>query len=198
MRLEPFTLTGLHVVLEPLSPEHVPALVNAATDDRSTFGFTSVPGDPVAMAAYAAHDTAVPFVQRRVADDRIIGCTRLMNLVWWGDRDLPVEVEIGGTWLSHDAQRTAVNSEAKLLLLDHAFERWQVHRVALCTDARNEGSRRAIARIGASFEGILRRHRPSMGHAVEQGTPRDTAVYSIIDAEWAEVRQRLEDRLRGA
>ena len=205
MRLEPFTLSGVHVALEPLSPEHVPALVSAAASDRSTFGFTGVPDDPVSMAAYvdtlrhdAAHDTVVPFVQRRVTDGHIVGCTRFMNLAWWSGHDLPVEVEIGGTWLAGDAQRTALNSEAKLLLLGHAFDQWHVHRVAICTDARNDRSRRAIERLGASFEGVLRHHRASIGHAVDQNAPRDTAVYSIIDDEWAGVRQRLEDRLRGA
>ena len=202
MRLEPFSLTGLHVSLEPISPEHVPALVEAATTDRATYGFTNVPEDPVTMAAYvdtlrndALHDSAVPFVQRRVGDGRIVGCTRYLNLGWWPGRPTPVEVEIGGTWLSADAQRTPVNSEAKLLLLRQAFDTWGVHRVAICTDARNERSRAAIERLGAQFEGILRRHRASMGTSTPAGTARDSAMYSIIDDEWPEIRDRLEARV---
>ena len=205
MRLEPFTLTGRHVSLEPLSPEHVPALLEAATLDRSTYGFTQVPADAVSMAAYvdtlrhdALHDTAVPFVQRRLADGRIVGCTRYLNVTWWSGTPSPVEVEIGGTWLSGDAQRTPLNSEAKLLLLEQAFDRWGVHRVAICTDARNERSRVAIERLGARFEGILRRHRQVMGGEAPPGTPRDSAMYSIIREEWAEVRTRLESRLAQA
>ena len=186
MRLEPFSLTGLHVALEPLSPEHVPALVDAATTDRASYGFTNVPGDPVSMAAYvdvlrhdALHDTAVPFV----------------NLVWWPGRETPVEVEIGGTWLSSDAQRTPLNSEAKLLLLGQAFDTWHVHRVAICTDARNDRSRAAIERLGAHFEGVLRQHRVSIGHLVPAGTSRDSAMYSIVAEEWPDIRTRLEVRL---
>jgi len=202
MRLEPFSLTGLHVSLEPLSPEHVPALVDAATTDRTSYGFTNVPGDPVSMAAYvdvlrhdALHDTAVPFVQRRVTDGRLVGCTRFLNLVWWPGRETPVEVEIGGTWLSSDAQRTPLNSEAKLLLLGQAFDTWHVHRVAVCTDARNERSRAAIERLGARFEGVLRQHRASIGHLVPAGTSRDSAMYSIVTEEWPDIRARLEVRL---
>lgn len=200
MRIEPFTLTGTHVTLEPIAREHVPALVVAADADRGTFGFTNVPADETAMLSYvdglrqdAANDAAVPFVQR--AGDRVAGCTRFMNLVWWAGHPCPVEVEIGGTWLSADAQRSPVNTEAKLLLLTHAFESWQVHRVAICTDARNERSRAAIERIGATFEGILRRHRQSMGFAVEAGTPRDSALYSVIREEWPAVRDGLRTRL---
>ena len=205
MRLEPFSLTGRHVSLEPMSPEHVPALVDAATTDRTTYGYTNVPGDPVSMAAYvdtlrhdALHDTAVPFVQRRVADGRIVGCTRFMNLAWWHGRHTPVEVEIGGTWLSGDAQRTPLNSEAKLLLLGQAFDEWGVFRVAICTDARNERSRAAIERLGAQFEGVLRRHRASMGTDTPAGTARDSAMYSIIDDEWPAIRDRLQARLQAA
>jgi len=204
MRLEPFTLTGTHVRLVPLSQALAPALLQAATRDRSTFGHTAVPQTPDSMTAYidglladAERDAAVPFAQVRVADGEPVGCTRFMNVVWWGGRDTPVEVEIGGTWLATDAQRSPINTEAKLLLLRHAFEQWGVYRVAICTDARNERSRTAIERIGGRLEGILRNHRPSMGHLVTVGTPRDTAAYSIIDSEWPDVQARLEAMLRG-
>jgi RimJ/RimL family protein N-acetyltransferase len=201
MRIEPFTLTGRHVRLEPLRADHAPALVAAAAVDRDSYGYTAVPDALQPMGAYiagllddAARDAVVPFVQVRVADGTPVGCTRFMNLVWWPDRSTPMEVEIGGTWLAADAQRTPLNTEAKLLLLRHAFEVWQVGRVAICTDARNDRSRRAIERIGATFEGVLRNHRPSAGHHTSTGTLRDTAVYSIIDTEWPTVRDSLQQR----
>ncbi|MBU6317937.1 MAG: GNAT family N-acetyltransferase [Acidobacteria bacterium] len=202
MRLEPFTLTGRHVVLEPLAQAHADALVTAADRDRSSFGYTLVPGTDDEMHGYiesllaaARSDTSVPFVQRLAHSGEVVGCTRFLDLRWWGDRSTPAEVEIGGTWLRADVQRTAVNTEAKLLLLAHAFEVWQVHRVAICTDARNERSRTAIARLGAQFEGVLRNHRPAAGHAVPVGGARDTAVYSIVTDEWPTVRAGLLARL---
>jgi N-acetyltransferase len=202
MRLEPITLRGTHVQLEPLAPEHAVPLLDAATD-ATTFGFTLVPADLDSMQRYitglladAQADSAMPFVQRRLADDRIVGATRFMNLTWRVGRDTPVEVEIGGTWLAPSAQRSAVNSNAKLLLLEHAFERWDVHRVAICTDERNAQSRRAIERLGATFEGILRNHRPAAGSASEVGASRNSAIYSIIPEEWPAIRDRLLDRQR--
>lgn len=202
MRLEPFTLVGRHVVLEPMQQRHCADLVAAADLDRASFGYTPVPTDQPAMRAYIAslltaaeHDTAVPFVQRHVASGAVVGCTRYLDLRWWSGADTPAEVEIGGTWLRADVQRSALNTEAKLLLLTHAFEVWDVHRVAICTDARNERSRVAIERLGAALEGVLRRHRPAAGDAVATGGPRDTAVYSIIPTEWPAVRDRLVARL---
>jgi RimJ/RimL family protein N-acetyltransferase len=205
MRLEPFALRGSWVSLEPLSRDHVEDLVNAANEDRSTYGFTSVPHDRQSAQVYvdqlladARGDTAVPFVQRRVADGAVVGCTRYMNLAWWGGRDTPAEVEVGGTWLAADAQRTPINTEAKLLLLTHAFEVWGVFRVAICTAAANERSRRAIERLGATFEGVLRNHRPLVGDLVETaGRPRDSALYSILDREWPSVRSTLRAKLDG-
>jgi len=201
MRLEPFTLTGDFVRLEPLAVEHAAGLLRAADVDRSSYGYTPVPEDLPAMVAYiewlladAAADLVVPFAQRRISDDQLVGCTRYLNVTWWPNRPLPTEVEIGGTWLGAGAQRSPVNTEAKLLLLTHAFETWGVHRVAICTDALNERSRRAIERLGATFEGILRRHRASTGHATVNGTPRDTAAYSIIVDEWPQVRGELRRR----
>jgi N-acetyltransferase len=206
MRLEPFSLRGNAVLLEPLSLAHVDDLVAAATADRSTFGWTGVPDTADAMTAMvdgllhdAERDLVVPFVQRRSpsADDspgQVLGCTRFLNVVWSPGRDAPAEVEIGGTWLRADAQRSAVNTEAKLLLLGHAFDVWHVHRVAICTDARNDRSRAAIERLGATFEGVLRNHRLQMGHLAEPGQPRNTACYSIIDTEWPDIRTRLTER----
>jgi RimJ/RimL family protein N-acetyltransferase len=202
MWIEPFTLTGRHVRLEPLAVGHVPALVTAAQADGDTYGFTSVPRDTTTMTAYveglladAARDAVVPFAQVRASDGVPVGCTRFMNLVWWPSREMPVEVEVGGTWLAAAAQRTPINTEAKLLLLRHAFDVWRVGRVAICTDARNERSRIAIERIGATFEGVLRRHRPSTGHLTTPDTLRNSAMYSIIADEWPRVRDLLQARL---
>lgn len=197
------TLIGEHVELVPLSMDFVPALVQAAGIDRSTYGFTEVPETEVAMADYVGRfaakrdaGTDVPFAQRLTGSGRIVGCTRFLELRRWRGRAEPDEVEVGGTWLAGDVQRSAVNTEAKLLLLAHAFENWGVVRVALCTDADNARSRAAIARIGARFEGIVRKHRPSTV-AGKEGTARDTALFSVIDDEWPDVRIRLTAR-RGA
>lgn len=204
MRLEPFTLTGTYVQLEPLTREHGPALLAAGNRDRSSYGYTPVPATTEEMGGYldwlladAARDAVVPFVQRRLADDTPVGCTRFLNVTWYTGRDSPAEVEIGGTWLAADAQRSPLNTEAKLLLLTQAFEQWHVFRVAICTDARNQQSRAAIERLGAHFEGILRQHRASTGHLTQPGTARDTAAYSILPAEWPAIRQRLRSRLDG-
>lgn len=199
--LPPFSLRGEHVELIPLQPEHAAELAAAANDDRTTYGWTEVPPDVAAMSAYldallAQRDanTAIPFAQRRRADGRLVGCTRYLELRWYGATEAPIEVEIGGTWLSSDAQRSRVNSEAKFLLLSHAFDTWRVQRVALCTDARNERSRAAIERIGAQFEGILRHHRPSAVPA-ERGRMRDTALFAFTDDDWPAVRTALAARL---
>jgi N-acetyltransferase len=195
--IEPMTLRGVHVELIPLAVEHAGDLAAVAAGDRSSYDFTEVPDGTEAMSSYIAkllrqheQDAALPFAQRRLADDRLVGCTRFMELRWWRGRAEPDEVEVGGTWLAADAQRTPINTEAKLLLLTHAFEVWRVWRVALCTDARNERSRRAIERIGARHEGVLRNHRPS-AVAGEAGRPRDSALFAVTDTEWPDVRRRL-------
>ena len=194
-------LTGRHVTLEPMRSDHVEEIAAAGAGDRSTFGFTQVPDGPTESAAYvawllddAAHGQAGPFVQRRLSDGVVVGCTRFLNPLWPLGRPDPDEVEIGGTWLAQHAQRSPINTEAKLLLLTHAFERWQVQRVAICTDARNDQSRRAIERIGATFEGILRRHRRST-HLGDGDRLRDTASYSITIDDWPAVGALLSDRL---
>lgn len=193
------TLVGLHVRLEPLTPDHVPALVDAAAD-RTSFGFTEVPRNEAEMRAYVARLTGeaelglvIPFAQVSAATGRAVGCTRYMEIRRVGDRI--VEVEVGGTWLATDVQRTAVNSEAKLLLLTHAFEVIGVDRVAIATDERNQRSRAAIERLGASLDGILRNHRRGVGDLVEEGVPRNTAVYSLVPDEWPGVKAFLQGRL---
>lgn len=198
--LDPITLTGAHVQLEPLSVAHVDGLVAASTIERDTYGYTDVPGTDDAMRHYVdklvddqAHGRVLPFAQRRLDTGALVGCTRFMEPRWWRGRPEPDEIEIGGTWLSASAQRTAVNTEAKYLLLTHAFEQWGVWRVAICTDENNARSRTAIERLGAAFEGILRNHRLRYNTAPVE--PRNTAVYSITDTEWPGIKRGLEARL---
>ena len=198
--LATITLTGRHVQLEPLSIDHVDELVAAAAVDRSTFGLTWVPDSTATMHTYvgellADHAAArvLPFAQRRLDTGEVVGCTRYLDPHWWRGRREPDEVEIGGTWLGAAAQRTAVNTDAKYLLLGYAFEELDVWRVAICTDARNRRSRDAIERIGGSFEGVLRNHR--LRSDTDGPAPRQTAVYSIVVDEWPAVKRTLEARL---
>lgn len=196
------TLHGRHVTLTPLSIDDVPGLVLAASGDRSTFGWSIVPGtaagmDVVVRRLLAERDqgTAVPLVTRRSETSEIIGMTRFLTLRWFFGREYPDAVEIGGTFLSAAAQRTAANTEAKLLMMTHAFEVWDVRRLDLKTDERNERSRRAIERIGGRFEGVLRNWQAAQVDG-EDGATRNSAMYSILADEWPDVRARLEERLR--
>ena len=206
--LAPIVLEGRYVRLEPLTRAHVKPLFAAAmSGSRETFGYTSVATTEAAMSRWVeealtahAEARALRFAVVMRADDRVVGSTRFGNIEFWSwppdspnqrGEDRPDMVEIGGTWYAPDAQRTGVNTEAKLLMLTHAFETWRVHCVRLKTDARNERSRQAILRVGARFDGILR------GHTVAaDGTVRHSAFYSILDAEWPEVKERLRARLR--
>jgi RimJ/RimL family protein N-acetyltransferase len=145
--------------------------------------------------------TAEPFAIIRLSDDAVIGSTRFWNLETWAwpegyprhGRRAPDVCEIGHTWLTASAIRTAANTEAKLLMLTHAFETWDVLRVCLHTDSRNSRSRAAIERLGAKFEGILRSHRLAADFAI-----RDSARFSIIASEWPEVKVRLNEFIAGA
>jgi RimJ/RimL family protein N-acetyltransferase len=140
----------------------------------------------------------MPFAIVRANDAVVIGSTRFFDLEQWAwpqghprhGRGVPDACEVGYTWLSSSAIRTAANTEAKLLMLTHAFEVWEVLRVCLHTDARNQRSRAAIERIGGQFEGILRAHRMAADFI-----PRDSARYSIVTAEWPPVKQRLLQRM---
>jgi RimJ/RimL family protein N-acetyltransferase len=197
------TLTGTHVQLEQLRLEFAEELTVAGNEDRSTYAWTAVPPTVEGMQRYITGllddqqaRTAVPFAQRRLGDGALVGCTRYLRLEWWGGNGLPDEVEIGGTWLAASAQRTAINTEAKYLLLSNAFESWTVHRVSICTDLRNTQSRTAILRLGATFEGVLRAHRGSYAAGEENVVARDSAMYSVIRSDWPAVKQGLEDRLR--
>src|SRR4051794_29979252 len=195
-------LTGRVVRLEPLGPSHAAGLEAPAAEDRSHYQWTRVPDGREGVAAYLADATAerqtgrrLPFATILLDGERVIGSTSFFPEHWaWaaGRPGVPDTVEIGATWLAASAQRTAANTEAKLLMLTHAFEVWGVHRVQLKTDARNERSRAAIARLGAQFEGILRHHMPAYGPT---GGLRDSAYYSIVPAEWAAIRERLLARL---
>lgn len=199
-------LEGKLVRLLPLTAGHVPSLVSAAQEHRGLFRFTDVPADPVGMHAYVeraraarAAREAVPFAVLSRADDRVVGTTRFCYFEHWRWRQehrtrpawQPDAAEIGYTWLAHDAQRTGVNREAKLLLLDVAFDRWRLHRVTFRTDARNERSRRALERLGAHLDGVLRQ-----AQAGYDGAVRDNAVYSVLAQEWPQLRERLTSLVR--
>ena len=199
-------LEGEHVRLEPLELRHVEGLTDAAASDRSFYRWSFVPQGLAEMRRYveaAVSDreagTAVPFATVRATDGRLIGCTRFCYLERWAwptdhpshGRAAPDACEIGYTWLASSAIRTAANTEAKLLMLTHAFETWQVVRVCLHTDVRNARSRAAIERIGGRMEGVLRAHRMAVDF-----TPRDSARYSIVAAEWPAVKRRLVQLLR--
>jgi len=199
--LDPPTLTGTRVRLEPLALHHVDDLIVASSADRSTYGFTTVPDGADAIRQYVSRilgeiETGawVPFAQVRVADDRAVGVTNYLNPQWRPEAQLPYAVEIGGTWLAHAAQRSGINADAKLLLLTHAFDAWDVGRVELKTDARNQRSRDAIAAIGAQLEGVLRSAQPSRVRG-EEDALRDSAVFSIVATEWPGVRARLVARI---
>lgn len=195
MEVSPVTLEASHVRLEPLLPAHEGSLIAAAGDGELwNSKFTVVPSRAT-ISAYMeaaltgqAHSRELPFVIRQKSSGLIVGTTRFYNI----DRENR-SAEIGYTWLAARAQRTAVNTEAKLLLLTHAFEYWHCIRVALVTDVQNEQSQKAILRLGAKQEGILRNHL-----IMPNGRYRDSVCFSIIEAEWPEVKARLEARLKAA
>ena len=137
----------------------------------------------------------VPFAQRDVATNRLVGMTRFMTLRKRPGGLFPYALEIGGTWLASSAQRTGINTEAKFLLLRFAFERWGVSRVELKTDVRNERSRAAVTRLGATFEGVLRHYQPSLVTG-EEACYRDTAMFSIVDDEWPRVKAHILSLMR--
>ena len=197
---DPPVLSGDLVRLEPLSPAHQADLAVAAEEDRGSYAFTVVPratgvGDYLAaQTERAAGGELVPFAQIRRADGRAVGATSYGHPRWWPGRPGLCAVEVGWTWLAASAQGTGINTEAKLLLLDHAFGPLGVARVDFKTDARNTRSRRALAALGARFEGVLRSWSPSRVPG-EEGGLRDSAMFSILAPEWPEVRTALRIRL---
>jgi RimJ/RimL family protein N-acetyltransferase len=200
MGSEAFVLTGTHIRLEPLEHRHIDGLVAAAAVDPSLYQWSPVPQGEAEASSYVdtalawrAAGTAAPFAIVRMNDGVVIGSTRFWNLERWAwphgharhGRQSPDACEIGYTWLTRSAIRTAANTEAKLLMLTHAFEVWQVLRVCFHTDARNQLSRAALERIGGKFEGILRAHRMAADYI-----PRDSMRFSIVAGEWEEVKGR--------
>ena len=192
-RVEPVTLEGRIVRLEPLALDHVPRLAEVALDPaiwRWTIARPTTEADlrEWAETALRAREagTEMPFVTLEASTGRPIGSSRYMNIVLEHRR-----VEIGWTWVAPPWQRTGANREAKLLMLGHAFEVLGCRRVEFKTDSNNEPSRTALLGIGATFEGIFRKHMVMPGDGV-----RHSAWYSVIDDEWPAVRAHLEETLR--
>ena len=202
------TLEGPHVRLEPLEERHAEALAAASAVDPSLYRWSPIPQGVEAARKYIANvaswrdnRTAVPFAIVRLAgnkgDNEVIGSTRFWNMERWTwpeghpshHRDGIDVCEIGWTWFTSSAIRTAANTESKLLMLTHAFEVWNVIRVCLHTDSRNLRSQAAIERLGAKRDGILRAHRMAADFV-----PRDSVRYSILREEWPSVKANLLKR----
>lgn len=197
MRLDVPVLNGSHVRLEPLEMRHAPDLARAVEEDRASYGFTLVPrADEVETYVKVQLDREglTPFAQVRVRDGAAVGCTAYWDVRTWPGRQDLQAVEIGWTWLAASAQGTKINAEAKLLLFTYAFETLGVARVDLKTDARNERSRRAMERLGARFEGVLRSWSPSWVPG-EEGLLRDSAMFSVIAPEWPDVKAAMDKRV---
>ena len=190
---KPVTLEGHGVRLEPLSREHEKGLADAAQDGKLwELWFTSVPA-PEETAKYI--DTALqgqkdghmlPWVVREAASGEIVGSTRYHDIIAAADR-----VEIGYTWYAKRVQRSHVNTACKLLLFTHGFEALKCGVVGLRTDNFNFASQRAIEALGAKKDGVIRRH-----WTRRDGSVRDTVMYSVLAAEWPDVKRHLESRLR--
>jgi N-acetyltransferase len=171
----------------------------AAEEDRGSYGFTLVPrasevGGYLSAQFARAAQGLIPFAQIRRADGRAVGCTAYWDPRSWPGRDDLRAIEIGFTWLSPSAQGSGINTEAKLLMMSHAFDNLRVARVDFKTDARNMRSQRAIEALGATFEGVLRNWSKSWAPG-EEGRLRDSAMSSVIAPEWNAVKSRLIARL---
>lgn len=193
MEVKPVVLQGKHVRLEPMTESHAPALAEIGIGqpfwDFMVYGKINTVDDMRAwvldVLARAESGTDLPFVAIHLASGRVAGATRYLNIMP-NDRGL----EIGGTWYGSEFQRTAVNTECKYLLFSHAFEILGCIRVQLKTDSRNERSQKAIERIGAVKEGVLRNHM-----ILPDGHYRHSVYYSILDTEWPDVKKRLEEMM---
>jgi RimJ/RimL family protein N-acetyltransferase len=190
--IEPITLTGSKVILEPLALEHANGMKEAVKDGELwKLWYTSIPSpekmDDYIQTALNWRENlgALPFVVRDKESNKIIGCTRYFNV-----DEVNHRLEIGYTWYSESVQRTAVNTECKFLLLSHAFETLDAIAVEFRTHWHNHKSRAAIARLGAKQDGVLRNHQRSA-----DGIYRDTIVFSIINLEWPAVKRSLEFKL---
>jgi RimJ/RimL family protein N-acetyltransferase len=193
MAIAPVVLEGRHVRLEPLSPEHTAGLAEVGLDHDLWKWIPTPVRTPEEMSVYVqtalnkqAAGSALPFALIETSSGRVVGSTRYGNI----DR-LHHRVEIGWTWVTRQWQRTPINTDAKYLLLRHAFETLKCIRVELKTDSLNDRSRAAILRIGARQEGIFRNHM-----ITASGRIRHTVYFSIVDSEWPEVKARLEARQR--
>lgn len=192
MNIEPITLAGEHVRMEPLTIEHLDDLCEVGFDEslwRWTPSGVTERNGMLAYIEYALADqergAALPFVTIERASGKVVGSTRYCAI-----DAANLRAEIGWTWINPAWQRTFVNTEAKYLMLKHAFESWQCNRVELKTDQLNERSQNAILRLGAKQEGIFRQH-----IVCANGRLRDTVYFSIIKPEWPNVRSALEKRL---
>jgi len=216
MNVAPIILDGHYVRLEPLTPAHAEPLIAAASDGELWNTQVTIIPKPEGMKDYIqfaldglAQGNQLPFIiirktgavarprgprpgspagvgrSGRAQHDQIVGSTRFYEI-----RPHDRAAAIGYTWLAKSAQRTTINTESKLLLLTHAFEHWQCNRVELITDVLNEQSRAAILRLGAKQEGVLRKHL-----ILPNGRVRDSVLFSIIDDEWPEVKERLQSKL---
>ena len=186
--IEPVTLTGEHVILEPAADRHLPDLLAAAADpDVWTWLPWRRPTDADELAALLEGERAIayPFAQLDATSGRAVGITTYRDV---DERNRTLE--IGGTWIGRPWWRTAINTEAKLLFLGHAFETLGANRVAIKTDIRNERSQAAIERLGAVREGVVRHQ-----YIRPDGTLRDTVLYSVVPEEWPAVRAHLRARL---
>lgn len=197
-------LEGALVRLEPLGHHHASGLAEAAEEDRSSYAFTWVPsaaevGEYIdAQLDRAASGRLAPYAQVMRSSGRVVGCTAYWDPRFWLTQDRLSAIEVGFTWLAHSAQGTGINTEAKLLLFQHAFDNWEVARVDMKTDARNRRSREALERTGVRFEGVLRNWTRSWAPG-ELGKLRDSAMFSVIAEEWPMCRSTLIARLsRGA
>jgi RimJ/RimL family protein N-acetyltransferase len=193
MLVEPMILEGKFVKLEPMQLEHVDALAEVGLEESLWKWIPTQCKTREDMENYVRlalsdqeRGIALPFVTIEQASGTVIGSTRFGNIDVANKR-----AEIGWTWINPKWQRTVVNTEAKFLMLSHAFETWKCIRVELKTDALNEKSRNAILRIGAKEEGIFRKHM-----ITSTGRYRDTVYFSVLDSEWPTVKQRLLERLR--
>ena len=186
--VEPVTLRGDHVVLEPAADRHLPDLLAAAQDEQ-VFAWLPWrrPNTEAELAEILAGERqiALPFAQLERTTGRAVGITTYRDI-----NAAHRTLEVGGTWIGRPWWRTAINTEAKLLILGHAFETLRANRVAIKTDIRNERSQAAIARLGAKREGVLRHQ-----YIRPDGTLRDSVMYSVIPEEWPAVRAYLRERL---